>query len=114
MKTVTYNKLVRDGIPEYLQGIGVESETKIIPPEARLPHLLSKLVEESREAARSKPAKLAHELADVLDAMEAIARLQGITWEQIVEEQKRIKEERGGFEKGVFLISTTEPDKPTK
>ncbi|MDO8512756.1 MAG: nucleoside triphosphate pyrophosphohydrolase [bacterium] len=114
MKTVTYNKLVRDGIPKYLKGIGVDCETKTVPLDARLPHLLSKLVEEARETARAKPAKLTHELADVLEVLEAITRLQRISWEDITAEQKRIRDERGGFEKGIFLISTTEPDKPTK
>jgi predicted house-cleaning noncanonical NTP pyrophosphatase (MazG superfamily) len=111
MKTVIYNKLVRDRIPEYIKRKGIVSETSIIPNNKRLPLLLAKLTEEADEATTAKPEKLAEELADILEVIEAIASHANIAWEQISEIKKQKNEERGGFNNGIFLISTTEQDK---
>jgi predicted house-cleaning noncanonical NTP pyrophosphatase (MazG superfamily) len=114
MKKVVYCKLVRDGIPAHLSNLGITSETSVIPPNEILGHLRTKLVEEAREVERSKASKLTQELADVLAVMEAIAEKAGIQWSTIITEKEHIEKEKGAFNNGVFLISTTKPDKPTK
>ena len=54
--------------------------------------LRTKLLEEAHEG------KLASELADVLEALQALAAAHGMGWEEVVSEASRKRAERGGFD----------------
>lgn len=111
---IVYNKLVRDKIAEYLTTKGVQAKTRPVSSSVILPMLFAKLTEEAQEATEATPERLPEELADILEVVEEIAVRSNIPWEKILELKRKKFEERGGFKDGVFLISTTEPDKPTK
>ena len=61
----------------------------------------------SEEVVEYQNSKNPEELADILEVVYRIAKLRGISKEEL--EKIRIKklEERGGFEKNLFLIDTS-------
>ena len=67
----TYDKLVRDRIPEIIRNTGANCETTIMVDDDDRAALLAKLVEEAQEAANSGPCELVTELADLLEVIDA-------------------------------------------
>lgn len=101
----SYNKLVRDKIPEILEGKGIKYTTATLSDEAYLDCLDSKLFEEVTEYDMDKTQE---EIADVLEVLMAIADARGYKWSDILAIQEKKREERGGFAKKILLISTEE------
>ena len=99
-----YNKAIRDKIPEIIQKDGYSCNLKTLSDEAFLIEIEKKLSEEVAEYQNDKNPK---ELADVLEVIYRIAKLKGISKEEL--EKIRIKKvkERGSFDKNLFLIDTT-------
>lgn len=94
----TYNKLVRDRIPELLDGKGVPYEQRTASPEEYKTELIKKLVE---EAAEFSEAGSPEELADVLEVIDALKTLPIYT--SVDELQIKKRTERGGFSKRIIL-----------
>lgn len=109
MKQV-HNKLVRDRIPDFLRAKGIFASAHTLPKEQLLQELLGKLEEEAIEAKTAERGKLAEELGDLLELLEAIASEAGILWEEVVKKQAAKRVERGGFQQGVFLEYTEETE----
>lgn len=106
MSTVkTYNKLVRDKIPEIIESKGKYCETTILDDETYLKELDIKLNEEVHEYQESKSAE---EIADILEVLMAIANTRGYSWQDILRIQLNKRVERGGFNKKIFLKSAEE------
>lgn len=94
----SYNKLVRDKIPEILDKKGVSYEKKIATPEEYKIGLIKKLEEEIEEFSEAGNPE---ELADVIEVIEALKKLPDYTG---VEELRRKKsEEKGAFEQRIIL-----------
>ncbi len=96
----SYNKLVRDRIPEIIEDAGKTPITKILPEEEMETRLVQKLEEEIQEFKESRDFE---ELADLLEVIEALAKLRGedlYTLERIKADKKA---ERGGFENRILL-----------
>lgn len=94
----SYNKLVRDKIPEHLDSKGIPYEKRIANPEEYKEELFKKLDEEIKEFLEAKNSE---ELADILEVIEAIKKLPEFS---DVEEIKNKKlEEKGGFENKIIL-----------
>lgn len=70
---VTYNKLVRDRIPEIIQSQGHRAVTHVLDDDSYHAALLAKLVEEAQEARDASAQELPAELADVLQVLQALA-----------------------------------------
>jgi phosphoribosyl-ATP pyrophosphohydrolase len=47
--------------------------------------------------------RLASELADVLEVLQALAAAHHMSWEEVMSEARRKRAERGGFDKRIFL-----------
>lgn len=94
----SYNKLVRDKIPEILDKKGVSYEKRIATPEEYKEELILKLVEESKEFSLNGEPE---ELADVLEVIEALKMLPD--YENVEELRREKKKERGGFEEKIIL-----------
>jgi hypothetical protein len=47
--------------------------------------------------------QLRSELADVLEVLRALAAAHGVSWEDVVAEAARKRDERGGFDQRIFL-----------
>ena len=98
-------KLVRDRIPEIIQADGRHPVTRALDDAAYRAALLSKLVEEAREAGDATPADLPGELADVLEVLRALTATAGISWTQLLALADDKRSQRGGFTKRIFLES---------
>jgi predicted house-cleaning noncanonical NTP pyrophosphatase (MazG superfamily) len=100
----TYNKLVRDRIPEIIRASGQEYAAEVIPIEDYPKALCNKLIEEAKEAADADVSNLVGELADLYEVIEALLNVYGIEQEAILAEQRRKRDERGGFSQRVRLL----------
>jgi predicted house-cleaning noncanonical NTP pyrophosphatase (MazG superfamily) len=100
---VTYNKLVRDRIPDIISAAGQRPVTRILDQTDYQAALLEKLTEEAHEARQAPPDQLAAELADVLEVLQAIAQAHGMTWDRILSAAAAKRSDRGAFDDRVFL-----------
>lgn len=96
----TYNKLVRDRIPEIIQESGRTCVTRILSEEEYITALELKL---SEEVAELQSDKNLEEMADVLEVLRALCDARGYSFEEL--EALRVKKanERGGFMKKIYL-----------
>ena len=95
-----YNKLVRDKIPEIIEGDGKTCKTRILSDEEYIASLEAKLNEEVAEYQADKNLE---EMADMLEVLQAICLARGYSLEEL--EVMRLKKavERGGFSEKIFL-----------
>jgi predicted house-cleaning noncanonical NTP pyrophosphatase (MazG superfamily) len=93
-----YNKLVRDKIPEILDGKGVVYEKRIATKAEYKIELIKKLHEEVQEFLHDESVE---ELADVLEVIESLKKFSEYEYVEQVRLQK--KEERGGFDERIIL-----------
>lgn len=94
----SYNKLVRDKIPEILDKKGVIYEKRIASSEEYKAELVRKLGEEVKEFMEADDPE---ELADIIEVVEALKKLPDY---KTVEELRGKKlEERGGFDQKIIL-----------
>lgn len=109
-ETVDYNKLVRDKIPEGILGKGESVQAIELSNEALLISLKRKLIEEGLEVFDAPDSgAIADEVADVLEVIEALLTTLGISRKEVLARKRTKKDRRGGFEKGVMLVSTQLP-----
>lgn len=102
-----FNKLVRDNIPNIIKNNGEESITRILDDKEYRKELYKKLLEECNEVINSKnKEELLEELADVLEIIRSIAKLNNIGLNDVIEVSDQKKLKRGGFEKRIFLEKT--------
>ncbi|HTQ88031.1 MAG TPA: nucleoside triphosphate pyrophosphohydrolase [Streptosporangiaceae bacterium] len=102
---VPYRKLVRDRIPEIIQSHGRRPVTRVLDDADYRQALLSKLVEEAREASNATAAELPGELADVLEVLRTLTATAGMSWAQLLALADDKRTRRGGFGKRIFLES---------
>lgn len=99
-----YNKLVRDRIPEIIEGNGEKPVVRILDDVEYKGELEKKLNEEYQEVLGTTTSEeRIEELADMLEIIDALAALEGKTLEDVVEVKKQKSLKRGGFEKRIFL-----------
>ena len=106
MEKITYDKLIRDKIPEIIQKDGKESATHIAEDEEYVQKLKEKLEEEVDELLSSDESHDIEEIADILEVLYAICNAKGISKDQIEEIRTQKAKERGGFEKRIILEET--------
>lgn len=101
----TYNKLVRDRIPEVIKRTGKSFNTTILMQEEYIKELKKKSYEELEEYMESKNDEEAlEELADVLEILHAFAAVHGSSINEVEEIRKKKAEKRGGFQERIFLV----------
>lgn len=98
-----YKKLVRDKIPNIIESNGQKPITRLLSDDEYKIELEKKLFEEYQEVIQVSGSNRIEELADMLEVMIYLAKLENKTLEDVIEHgnQKRIK--RGGFEKKIYL-----------
>ena len=99
---IPQNKLVRDNIPDIIESNNQSAKTVILDDEKYTTALEKKLKEETREYLHSKELM---ELADILEVVEALAKNQGSSFDEVLELKKQKQEKNGAFEKRIFLVS---------
>ena len=105
-----YNKLVRDNIPEIIKNDNQIPQIKILSESEYKHELLRKLVEEANEAllAENNASDLIKELGDLMEVMEVAIKVFNFDKEKIVSIKKNKRNNRGGFEKQIFLEKVEE------
>ena len=98
--TTTYNKLVRDRIPEIIQSSGKMCSTEILSDEEYLKLVDAKLDEELAEYHKDQNIE---ELADLLEVLRAAAVARGYTLDELEHVRAEKAKKRGGFEKKILL-----------
>ena len=101
MGEISYEKLVRDKIPQIIEQDNQTPVTRVLGDEEFRQALLEKLVEEAQELLDSKGD--IGERADVAEVLRAFDALCGDT-EEVVEAARSAKaEKRGGFDQKIYL-----------
>ena len=97
-----YNKLVRDKIPENIDKIeGRKASYKILSDEEYLQELDKKLFEEAHEFVEEHSVE---ELADLMEVVSAIMKVQNISLEDVEKARKIKNDKKGKFEDKIYLI----------
>ena len=98
----TYNKLVRDKIPERINNVeGRKANYKILSNEEYLEELDKKLFEEAHEFIEEHSVE---ELADLMEVITAIMEFKNISIEDMEETRKIKNEKKGKFDNKIYLI----------
>lgn len=105
MSTITYNKLVRDKIPEIIEADGKKCTIEILSDEDYLKMLDAKLDEELAEYHKDQNLE---ELADLLEVLYAATQARGYTIEELEHTRAKKAEKRGGFAEKVMLLEVLE------
>ncbi len=103
MAQQTYNKLVRDRIPELLAAEGRIPMTQKLEEKDYRQALLDKLREEVAEFEESGQVE---ELVDILEVVYALGEMAEVDSESLDSIRQQKRWERGGFKQKVFLIET--------
>ncbi len=101
----TFNKVIRDKIPEIIQKDGYTCNIQTLSDEKFLLEIEKKLSEEVTEYQNDKNPE---ELADILEVIYKIAQLKGVSKEELEKIKIKKLQNKGGFEKNLFLIDTSE------
>lgn len=96
----TYNKLVRDRIPEIIESSGKSCTTEILSAEDYLRMIDAKLDEELAEYHKDQNIE---ELADLVEVIHAATIARGYTLEDLERVRAEKATKRGGFEKRILL-----------
>lgn len=104
-KTIPYAKLIRDRIPEIIAGAGKTPEYHTLDDEAFQQAVDAKLAEELDEYRASGKVE---ELADLLETLYAAAQARGCSRGELERIREQKAQERGAFEKRLFLTAVRE------
>lgn len=98
-----YNKLVRDKIPDIIKGNGENPVIKVLNEDEYKKELEKKLYEEYNEVLSASGQDRLEELADMLEVIAALAKIEGKTLEDVslIAHQKVLK--RGSFNNRIYL-----------
>lgn len=106
-KEITYNKLIRDRIPEITKADSWQSKTKVLNQKNFIIELKKKILEEAKELNEGKSKKnLVEELVDIQEIIDAILREKKIKFSDFRKIQTKKRQKRGGFKKKLFLTKT--------
>lgn len=104
MGNITYNKLIRDKIPEVIRARGAECEVETLDDERFKVELLRKVEEEASGLSQAKTrAELLEEFADVSVVLMEIRKLHNITEQEFNTALAENIALKGGFDKHVYL-----------
>ncbi len=105
MKKIYYNKLIRDRIPEKITRNGGAYEVEKLGQKEFERELLKKVGEEATGLLHAKTKEeLASELADIIDVIEEVKKVKGISRAKIESARKKAYDLKGGFKKKLFLL----------
>ena len=95
-----YNKLVRDGIPEYIRKKGGTPVVRVADEVEYWQKLKEKLSEEVAEFNKDENIE---EIADIMEVLDAIVDYKKFDRAHIVQAKAKKAEERGGFKDRIIL-----------
>lgn len=95
-----FNKLVRDKIPRIISGERREHSIRYLQDNEFKRKLWDKLYEEIEEFVE-KPCP--EEMADILEVLQEIAKLNDLDWEDVLQAKENKLREKGGFDLKILL-----------
>lgn len=107
--TRTYDKLVRDDVPESIEANGERPVVHSADDEEYERRLREKLCEEAAEFREDGDLD---ELADVLEVVHAVIENEGCSLEDLQRRQREKRAEYGGFEDRIVLERVEDHDPP--
>lgn len=105
MKSITYNKLIRDKIPEIIEQSGKKAIVETLEEAEYLRHLNMKLGEELEEYLDSGSVE---ELADLIEVIYGILDYKSVPLDKFENIRKNKVNERGGFKNRLLLKKVVE------
>lgn len=106
MVVIHYDKLVRDKIPQILDGKNVEySSSTIVNKDEFHQRLAEKLVEEAKEYQSSKSKE---ELADIIELLDCLFKIHDTSINEMMTIQEIKRGNRGGYDNRILLEWTKE------
>lgn len=105
MSVITYNKLVRDRIPEIIESDNKKCEIRILREDEYIEMLDAKLDEELAEYHRDMNLE---ELADLMEVIYAAARARGHSIDELEKLRMKKNSDRGAFDKRILLVYVSE------
>lgn len=109
MRTFRLSKLIRDKVFANMLEMNQEIDYKILIKAELIDALKEKLSEESREFDPNDSEPL-RELADLQEIIDTLVAELGFKKEDLTKIQKAVREERGGFDKRIFVGTVTLDD----
>jgi predicted house-cleaning noncanonical NTP pyrophosphatase (MazG superfamily) len=101
----TYNKLVRDKIPQIIEQSGKKFSARILNDQRYIKYLQQKSYEELDEyCAAGTKEDAVEELADLLEIIHSLAHHHGSSIEEVEKVREKKAEKRGGFKERILLI----------
>ncbi|MDF2652441.1 MAG: phosphoribosyl-ATP pyrophosphohydrolase [Paenibacillus sp.] len=101
----TYNKLVRDLIPQIIDKKNKSLTTRILNDSEYILELKNKLGEEVEEyLSASNDQDAIEELADIMELLHALAEVHGASPQDLEKVRAHKAEQRGGFKDRIYLI----------
>lgn len=107
-KVIKYDKLIRDRIPEIIEGDGKRAVTEVLDDLAFKRYLDIKLEEELKEYL---VADSVEELADLVEVVYALLDLKGVSIEEFERLRKDKASKRGSFTKRLVLKEVISKEK---
>lgn len=105
MSITTYNKLVRDNIPQIIERSGKKAHIKELSVNEYKRELKWKLIEEAQELLEAETEEqMMEELADIAEVWEAMFEAFGIYKDATKRIHSEKRAEKGGFKKKYFLL----------
>ena len=103
-----YNKLVSDKIPNIIKEKKETPVVKILDDLEYKEAVEKKLYEEYKEVIEASGEDRVEELADVLEIIKALAKLENKTLEDVIKVANKKVDKRGGFEEKISLEKVIE------
>ncbi len=103
----TYNKLVRDHIPDIIRWHGDTCNTETMTEIEFTQALRQKLVEEAQEVVQAgTQQEMITELADLYEVLDTLMQYSNISLDTVKSAQELRRSERGGFSQRIKLLWT--------
>jgi len=101
---ITYNKIVRDKIPQIIKSKGKTCQIQELDLMSFIYKFRDKLQEEVDELHRAATQEeILEEVVDVLEVIRTIATNAGICFEDVEQARLKKRQEKGGFDDRLFL-----------
>ncbi|TYQ12852.1 UNVERIFIED_CONTAM: putative house-cleaning noncanonical NTP pyrophosphatase (MazG superfamily) [Acetivibrio alkalicellulosi] len=105
MKSIKYNKLIRDRIPEIIEQSGKKAIVETLNEYDYINFLKSKLKEELEEFENSEDIE---EIADIIEVLYAIIEFKGVSIKDFENIRSDKTDKRGAFKKRLLLKEVIE------